>query len=212
MRPSTFLSVAAAAEELLGSPEVAERWDEPSALEGYSVGGLAGHLARAVLTVQRYLEQPAPDPEAARTDAAGYLVRVLGDHDPVTSPFHGKVRERGEEEAAGGPAALVERYRAARQELDAHLPEEPTARAVTVLDGVVLPLGEYLETRLVELVVHLDDLAVSLGMDGPPGVSDEAFEAVAVVLSRVAARRVGSLATVRSLARRERQPDPVRAL
>lgn len=54
-----FLAMAERVETTLGSQAVAKHWQDPSALEGYSVAGLAGHLARGVLTVEKYLEAPA---------------------------------------------------------------------------------------------------------------------------------------------------------
>lgn len=212
MDAETFLAVAANAEDLIASDRVGELWDRPSALESYRVGALAGHLARAVLTVARYLDQPAPTGDHEPIDAAGYFVRVLASHDPVDSDFHRRVRERGEQEAAEGPAALAQRLRRTREELAERLPAIGADRTVTVLDDTVLTVEQYLETRLVELVVHLDDLAVSVGLEGPDDVPHGAYEVVAAVLVRIAARRVGPLAAVRSLARRERHADAVRAL
>lgn len=40
-----YLDVADAAAQLLAAPEVAARWEEPSALAEMSVRALAGHLA-----------------------------------------------------------------------------------------------------------------------------------------------------------------------
>lgn len=210
MDATTFLDAAGTAEQLIGSTAVADRWEDASALEGYSVGGLAGHLARAVLTVEHYLDQPVPD--GAPTDAAGYLVRALASHDPVSSDFHGRVRQRGEQVASRGQEALVAELREARLVLTDRLAAVESGRHLAVLDGTVLPIEEYLETRLVELVVHLDDLAVSVAQDGPGDLPAAAFETVAAVLARVAVRRAGPLATIRSLARRERHPEAVRAL
>lgn len=210
MDATTFLDAAGTAEQLIGSTAVADRWEDASALEGYSVGGLAGHLARAVLTVEHYLDQPVPD--GAPTDAAGYLVRALASHDPVSSDFHGRVRQRGEQVASRGQEALVAELREARLVLTDRLAAVESGRHLAVLDGTVLPIEEYLETRLVELVVHLDDLAVSVAQDGPGDLPAAAFETVAAVLARLAVRRAGPLATIRSLARRERHPEAVRAL
>lgn len=212
MDAETFLAAAARAERLIASDRVAERWERPSALDGYRVGALAGHLARAVLTVARYLDRPVPPDEHEPIDAAGYFVRVLASHDPVDSDLHRRVRERGAQEAAEGPAPLVAQLARTRRELADRFPSIDPGHHVAVLDDAVLTVEQYLETRLVELVVHLDDLAVSVGLDGPDDVPVDAYEVAAAVLARIAGRRVGHLATVRSLARRERHPDAVRAL
>lgn len=210
MDADDFLAAALAAETLIASPEVAAQWEQPSALEGYTVAGLAGHLARAVLTLDRYLDGPAPDVEP--TDAAGYVVAVLGTHDPIDSEFHGRVRARAAQDAAGGQQALVDRLRDARQRLADRLADTDPGQSIAALDDTVLPVEEYLVTRLVELVIHLDDLAVSVGLPGPSGVPTGAYEATAALLATVASRRVGPLPVIRSLARRERHPDAVRAL
>lgn len=207
-----FLDCAEAAAALIDSDAVAAAWDAASALEGYAVGGLAGHLARAVLTVERYLDQPSPPGGADLSDAAGYFTRVLGDHDPLDSQLHRSVRDRGAATASDGPAALSGELRATLSRLRERLDAERLAAPVQVLDDVTLTVADYLETRLVELVVHLDDLAVSVGLPGPPPLPERVYQTVAGTLGRVAADRAGGLETVRSLARTERHPGPVRAL
>lgn len=210
MDATLYLDAAEAAEHLIGAPRVAERWTRPSALEGYTVGALAGHLARAVLPVESYLDAPVLD--TTEVDAAGYFARVLADHDPVTSELHAAVRERSRGTAGAGPAALSDEVGHARTALAHRLAEERGDRWVAVVDGIVLRLDSYLDTRLVELVVHLDDLALSVGLPWATGVPDAASERVAAVLARLACRRQGPIEVVRGLARRERHPAPVRAL
>jgi hypothetical protein len=74
-----------------------------------------------------------------------------------------------------------------------------------------MSLEEYLRTRLVELAVHADDLAVSAGR-AVADLPEQAWVVAAEVLGGVAALRSGGVLTVRALARAERQPDAVRAL
>lgn len=209
MVTDAFLHAAECAEATVNRPEVAERWLEPSALDGHTVGGLAAHLARAVFTVQRYLDAPMRDGDPIV--AAGYLARVLGNADPVDSDLHRGVRERADEEAAAGHADLCERFAGARRHLAETLPDSDLRRPIAVFDGVVLTLEEYLRTRVVELVVHIDDVSVSVGIDPPDDLGD-AFDIAAAVLAQVAVRRTGSWSTLRALARRERHPAALRAL
>ena len=72
-------------------------------------------------------------------------------------------------------AALTRRL----DELTPRLRAEPADRIVGVAGGVaVMTLDAYLETRIVEQVVHLDDLARSLGRDPwplPPDAQDLAL-------------------------------------
>lgn len=70
-----------------------------------------------------------------------------------------RIREAGEQEAAGGPASLAEEFDAARARLAARRTTMPLDRSVGVF-AHVLPLDQCPLTRFVELVVHLDDLAV----------------------------------------------------
>lgn len=204
-----FLGAAERAEMVVNRPEIAERWNEPSALDGHTIGSLAAHLARSLFTVQRYLEAPAGS--GAPTAAAGYLVTVLGDADPMDSDLHRGVRERARDEASAGHAELCARFARARHDLAETLPACDLTQLITVLDGIVLPLGEYLQSRIVELVIHLDDLCVSVGVE-PPDDLDAAFDIAAAVLVQVAVRRTGPWATLLSLARRERHPSAIRAL
>ena len=94
-----FLGAAEHVEVVMSRTEVAERWHEPSALDGHTVGSLAAHLARSVFTVQRYLAAPPGSGET--TTAAGYLVAVLGVADPVAVPVP---RRSG---CSGGPSSRV---------------------------------------------------------------------------------------------------------
>lgn len=137
---------------------------------------------------------------------------MLASHDPTASAFHTSVRDRGEQQGAVGQAALVAQLRASRVALSQRLAGVAPSQQIAVLDGVVMTVADYLHTRLVELVVHLDDLAVSIGLDGPDDVPLGAYEIVASVLAQVAVHRAGPLSTIRSLARRERHPEAVRAL
>ncbi|MFP5331913.1 MAG: hypothetical protein ACLGHX_06115 [Acidimicrobiia bacterium] len=75
--------------------------------------------------------------------------------------------------------------------------------------GRLISLDDYLVTRLVELIVHSDDLAVSVGAI-PPAFSREATGAVIDCLVGVARVRHGDEAVITALSRRER--DTVNAL
>ena len=198
---------AAAVDPLLASPALAARWDEPSALRHWSVRGLAGHLLRATGSVEAYLDRPEPPAEALISPAA-YYSAVVGEPD-LDSELHAAIRRRGEEAATGGPGQLAADWRATADRLRDRFETEPPSRRLEVYRGMVLTLDDYLGTRLVELCVHVDDLAVSLGEPAPP--LPEAATGLAVrVLVDVARRRHGDGAVLRALTRRER--DSVGAL
>jgi hypothetical protein len=108
-----------------------------------------------------------------------------------------------------GPVALVADYEARVERVAALLASEPATRRVTVLRGQArMRLDEYLPTRIVEMVVHADDLAASVRAETPDlGAAVDVAIGVLVETARVAH---GDLAVVRALARRER--DAVDAL
>lgn len=68
-----------------------------------------------------------------------------------------------------------------------------------------LRLDDLLTNRMMELIVHLDDLAVSVGVP-TPGLPVAATDAVIGVLAQLAARRHGPAAVYRALTRAERAP------
>lgn len=196
-----FLETAEVFIDLLSSDDVLERWDLPSALEGMDVSALAGHTARAVLTLTHYLNQPGTgDP----MDAVAYLLTV-SDEEDLESRFHEEIRSRAVAEAASGRDALAESAMQALTQLRTRLPATDRRMIVSVLGGMSIRLDEYVSTRLIELVVHLDDLAASLDRQ-PPQVSDDALAQVSNVLSTAANVKHGAWAVIRAFTRRERVP------
>jgi len=89
------------------------------------------------------------------------------------------------------------------------LPSERPERVLEVFGGVEMQLNDYLVTRLVEVVVHSDDVAASLAL-AEPRFSDSINDRVIRCLVEVAVRTHGRLAVIRALTRRER--DAVEAL
>jgi len=197
---AVFLEAAAAAREVVALPVVALRWEEPSALAEMTIGALAAHLVRAVTNVDRCLA--APEPAGAEPiSAAAYVAPVGPDLD---SGINVRVRSTSAEEALAGHRAVLGQMDRALDRLRARLEGEPEDRLVSVRDGEVLRLDEYVRTRIIEITIHLDDLCVSLGQETPalPGI-----EVAIQALLDVAALRHGELAVLRALTRRERDPD-----
>lgn len=205
---SVFLETAAAVMRLVEDPAVTSRWEAPSALASYSVGGLAAHLCRAVSTPLGYLDQGQTD-RSGEADAAGYFVRALGGHDPVDSELHRSVRQRSDDMAASGPIGVVDAARAALQSLMGRLDVEPADRVLVVFGGMSMLLDGYLETRIVELVIHADDLAASCPGVGGPAIPEGAWAIARRVVSEVAAQRVGDREFVLGLSRAERSQRPL---
>ena len=204
MRES-FLAGAAEARGLIASREVAASWRDPSALEHLDVGAVAGHLARAAFVVIGYLDASVPDPgpEASEMLTANeYFERIIS-ASSGSDDAHAGIRARAAEEAAGGQDALVVRLDATLRQLDDRFTSEPAERAVTVAGGLVLPLDEYLVTRMVELVVHADDLATSVSLATPEFDALTMACVIGCMLAMVRARH-GDIAVMRGFARRER--------
>jgi hypothetical protein len=197
----SFIAAAAVAREAIAKPEVAASWDDPSALRKLSVRALAGHLARAVFTVSTYLADPPPEGVPALT-APAYLARIAADDD-LDSELNSAVRRRGDEEAAAGRESLLARLDGALATLTEQLPVEPAGRTVRVIGDQLIPLDEYLRTRLVELALHIDDLCVSAGTGTPDVPGNEVAIRTLVDVARL---RHGDVAVLRALARRERDP------
>lgn len=203
---AAFLDAASTAVHLLERRALAEHWADDSALRQFSVAALAGHLYRGMLTVEDYLNEPEPD--GPGISAASYFHTLIRSAD-INDPVHQSVRARGGQAAAGGPAALASDARAVLERLSSRLADTGPERRLRVAGGLVMTLDDYLRTRVVELAVHADDLAASLGVElAPPrpGTCGVAIE----VLVDVARIRHGDMAVLRALARRER--DEVGAL
>lgn len=129
------------------------------------------------------------------------------------SPLNTGVRTRSEETALAGVGAVAEQSHSALGRLRPRLLREPAQRRIAVLHrpGEEMLLDEYLQTRCVELAVHIEDLALSVGADVR---APEAAVAVAAELLFAAARqRHGDGEVLHALARRERDVhDALRAV
>jgi Mycothiol maleylpyruvate isomerase N-terminal domain len=195
------------ARTVLASERTAERWESESVLADFSVRGLAGHLCRCVIAPLEYLEAEEPRDESP-IDGVDYFTAAVPTSD-VNAEVNVDVRDRGEQISAGGHAATVALFDAAHRKLEPMLAVESPARLVRVFAGLVMRLDDYLETRIVEALVHTEDLALSIGMPAPAPPQD-ALDIAIEHLVGVARRRHGDVAIVSALTRRER--DDVDAL
>jgi hypothetical protein len=202
-----YLIAARSVAAYLSEPEVAYAWLAPSALAGFHVSGLAGHLASQVLNVPRVLALPASaDPPIG---LAEHYAKVAWAGAPLDEPTNVGIREDGARIAEVGPVALAEAVAAAANHLADLLAAEPLDRVVHLpWAGWSLTLEDFLTTRLMEIAVHTDDLAVSVG-GSPPDFPDEVIGPVFALLTSVAARRHGQAAVLRALSRSERAPATV---
>ncbi|MER7013847.1 maleylpyruvate isomerase N-terminal domain-containing protein [Saccharopolyspora sp. NPDC000359] len=203
-----YLRAAEAAVELLRDPAVSAAWDKPSALPEFSVRGLAGHLGSQVLHVTRML---AAEPVAERPmSLTEFYGAAQAFHTGIDSDINVRIREMGEDLAVDGAPALAAEVAAAVEEQRAALPAEPDDRVVSFGQRPVR-LADYLVTRMMEIAVHSDDLAVSAGIETPE-LPHEVVEPVIGLLAELAVVRHGQTPVLRALSRAERAPGTIAAI
>jgi hypothetical protein len=205
-----YLDVAQASAALLAADEVAACWEQASALAGFSVRGLAGHLAGQIFFLDFMLAQPVPDEPAI--PLAEHFARVSWIGSDLETPFNRMIRTSGEQDAADGPARLAERAAQCVAKLHDTLrttPDRPVRRETWGPWSITF--DDFVASRMFELVIHCDDLAYSVGLP-TPDLPAEAVEAVVDMLTRIALRRHGQTAVLRALSRSERAPASIAAL
>lgn len=203
--------------ELLGTVEVVGRWDSPSALEGMSVGALAVHLADQVRMVHAAVTAGSGVSQEPPVTLLEHYARVPWIAAGLDEPANVAIRERSEQAAGAGHDATV---RALEQQLtDLSLAFGATRRGPLELPPAVrLPqwdwsvsFADFLTTRVMEIVVHSDDLAVSVDL-APPQLPEQVLGPVLALLVGLSLRRHGQASVVRALARSERAPGSISAL
>lgn len=202
-----FPQAAAVAVTILEEPAVAAAWDKPSALPEFTVRGLAGHLAAQVFRVPEVLAAPPLDEEPITL--MEHYARVEWVDADVNADINVVIRQSSEDVAAVGASALTARVRDVADGLPDLLAAEPADRVVHLPWGPwSLALDDFLVTRMMEVAVHADDLAVSVGTTTPP-LPAAVLDPVVDLLSRLAVRRHGPTAVLRALSRAERAPASI---
>jgi hypothetical protein len=200
---AAYLQAAGSAAALLRSPAVAERWSAPSALSGFTVGGLAEHLGLQVLNAVTVLSNPAPA-GTAPVRLSEHYGRVPWVGAGLDDESNVAIRSGGEQAAAEGVAGLLARIDGAIEALRSLLPAARGDQPVVLpWTGWALTVDDFLLTRMMEIAVHSDDLAVSVEMPTPP-LPARVFAPVVRLLTDLAAERHGQPALLRALTRRER--------
>jgi len=197
---------------LLGQAEVAAAWDRPSALAEWSVGGLAAHLANQVPTAVRLLSAPpGPDPIPDPIPLEEHYARAAWVTASLDDEVNWGIRATGDEQAAAGLPALLAGVGEARAALPGLLADVPADRPVLIpWQGWSLVRDDFLTTRMMEVVVHGEDLAASTGISAPLLPTD-VLDPVLRLLTRLAVRRHGQAAVVAALTRSERAPRTISA-
>ena len=150
-----FSSAAGSYLELLGDIRD-DQWDLPG-LGVWTVRDLAGHTARAILTVENYLGQEEPG-EATIGSAVGYYTTVYPQFTDAAA-----VAARGVEAGIWLGSDPVGQVSCALGRVRALVENQPETRIVSI-GGMGIRLSEYLRTRILELVVHTIDLSRATGI------------------------------------------------
>jgi hypothetical protein len=204
-----FVDAAAVACQLASESVVAERWDQESACAGMTVGGLAHHLTDQIGTTTAFVGA-GPSAEAPITLAAFY--RLAGwVWAPPDAETHVGLRDEANADASAGARALADRLPAELGRLRAVLADVATRSPDTVFvpwEGVAVSTRDWLVSRAVELVVHADDLAVSVGLP-TPDLPEPVVTAALGAMAALSVERHGQAAVVRTLARPQRAPSSV---
>ncbi|GAA2727540.1 maleylpyruvate isomerase N-terminal domain-containing protein [Cellulomonas aerilata] len=215
---AAFPAAALIALDLIRRPEVAERWSTPSALPHLSVGALACHLGRQAVRAAEGLAVPADGPARQPGDQPApppVELPVLASADEhyhraawVTAgpPAGPSEDDPDEADAARGPADLQARTARATQTVRELLTQGARDVVPIPWQGWALRRGDFLLTRQLEVVVHCDDLAVSVGVPTPT-FPEEVFGPVRDLLVRLAEHRHGQSAVIGALTRSERGRD-----
>ena len=194
-----FLAGARVIREAITDRAAVEAWDEPSVLEEQTVGSLAGHLARTgSFILGEILALGEPDRPIDFPTVADFYVTLLP---TAEDPIHEGIRQRGAALAAQGPDGLAATIDAQMPGIEAQLRARPGDSKLEVTGGNVMTVDEYLVSRVVEQVVHLDDLARSVAHDPWP-LPAGSYTTVARVAVDVALLRHEPHLVVRGLYRR----------
>lgn len=194
--------------DLVAAAAVADAWDQESVLPGMTVGGLTRHLVSQPECAVEFLT--AAPPEAAETvSLLDYFARVDWLTAGVGDLENTSIRDDFNEMAEPGHADSVDVLQHSRDQLPEALRHaQPTT--FVPWQGCALALDDFLVCRLLEIVVHADDLAVSTGQLAPR-FEDAVLDPVVGLLASLSLRRHGQDAVVRALARAERSVQPVSA-
>ena len=197
-------SAARSVGRLIASSEAAQDWGHPSALAQMSVGALAAHIISGLGRTEAVLDEAPPDSGLVVGIAAYYGRNRIGSAEELETGIHLALRADAERRAEAGPQALASAFEDLVDRLVPRLDGAPPGRLVSVIQvpGAGAALGGYIKTRIVELVVHGDDLAASIGAQWDPPA--DAATATIEVLLDLARARSGDLEVIRVFARRER--------
>ena len=211
VRDALWLALDAAV-DVTRAPEVREAWEDASALEGLTVGGLVAHLLVATERTALILEADPPSAEDVRVVGLRefYGPNRIDDATQLDDGIPAALRQGAASRAEQGADAVIAEVEALPARLRPLVDAAPDDRLVPVIQvrGGAARLDDYLVTRVIELVVHTDDLVCSTGVLVPE-VDAGVLAIVTAAFVDLAIGRSGGRAVLRGFARRERADDDV---
>jgi hypothetical protein len=194
--------------DLVSDRAVTAAWWNESALPGMTVGGLVRHLVSQPECAVEFLRE-VPPAGAEVLSLMDYYARVDWLHAAVDAAENTSIRDDFNELAASGPDASADLLHQARTDLP---PAIAAADPMTYVpwQDCLLQIDDFLVCRLLEIVVHADDLAASVGR-ATPRFDEDVLDPVVALLAMLSLRRHGQDVVVRALARTERAGGSVSA-
>jgi hypothetical protein len=204
-----FLEAVDISWALASSDDVRRAWARESACAGMTVGGLAHHLLNQAGNTARGLQAGPGD--ASPISIADHYARASWVRARPGDEVNVAIREGDNARAEVGPDTVLAGARELIDALPALLarPRDPDLIHIP-WQGWSLTTDDFLTTRMMEMVVHSDDLASSVGLPTPT-FPDEVVGPVVGLLTGVAVRRHGQSAVVRALSRPQRAPASISA-
>jgi hypothetical protein len=196
--------------DLVSRPEVATQWKRESSCVGMTVGGLTWHLvSQPAMVVSLVGAGPDAGTGSETVDILEHYARARWVGEDVDGETNRAIREAADTQASDGPEAAVTFLLRARAGLAAVLAAAPATTYVP-WQGWSLATDDFIVTRLMETVVHADDLAASIPVP-TPAFDTAVLDPVLRLLTALALRRHGQDALVRTLTRPQRAPAEVSA-
>jgi hypothetical protein len=194
----------------VGDHRVRDRWTEDSSLPLMTVADLTGHLIHSGILMVAEAFAIEPVSGAKPITAAQLLSWVPADAD---DPAHAEVRDVAGSNAASGIDDLVARATVALGEVEQAVsslnPDQ--LLAFPWVPTLTMSADELFRSRIVELAVHLDDLAQSIDEPELP-LDPDAIAMACHVATDINVARHGPARVLRALCRPDRSTiDALRA-
>ncbi|HVV30497.1 MAG TPA: maleylpyruvate isomerase N-terminal domain-containing protein, partial [Mycobacteriales bacterium] len=149
---------------LARSESVGECWDRDSALEGLSVGAVVSHVCIQTGWSETVVTRPGPVDHPVVTAGIWFAdVRPGPGYDP---DVHQGVVQQSVQLATRGHQSVTDKLDRVTGRLRDRLTGAELDRLVGLepVDQHAVTLRDFVRTRIVEFVVHADDLAASVGV------------------------------------------------